>query len=456
MSKYNEEEGKITEEIIEEVEDSGGGFVGGISDSLRLDSLYDFLENPQMKEVFINILNTPFKALKVWIDIFTEKNRELNSLWAWVLADGIFLLILSIKFKNPGDSIIVLIIYTVIMCVISEVYGSKILLKFKAFMNDDSNPILSIIKSASGKYDSKDDIDLIHDEIYTEPNENYVDSEDEEVEEETENNNNSSETGDTEEFDEDIYNNEETECQSEHIKEQSINLNTVSEEKQNNDLNSSINSVLDDILGNSHSNLSTEDKDKVESDNEIIYHNRRNSSEVKQYTTPTKPPIPSSELSNNNLSKGIPMPSPITGTIGNIVLPDVPTYSKTSSNEKPDNNAIEPPSLGDEIKIEVGQSKRIRPPVINKEDIDNAEAEHYQATQRPIGTLLGKRPVRETFEIDIMEEDLAINQISQNNRPDLEDYRKALTGINVDNEFDELETSADEDLLSAIESGKTF
>lgn len=155
--------------------------------------IYDFIDSWGIgksiskalpREIPLLIIMTPFKALSIWTEIIREKNRELRTMWAWTIANCILIMLLSLKFKNPGDALIVTISLFITMLVITNHYGLDVVDKIKAIITENEEVdvvelLLSKFLSNEESYDEPDD------DLFEDPDESEYDDDVIEVKDET-------------------------------------------------------------------------------------------------------------------------------------------------------------------------------------------------------------------------------------------------------------------------------
>ena len=156
-----------------------------IRDIVESTGIGNAVETMLPKDVVVSIITTPFKAMSVWFEIWRDKNRELKDLWAWCVADSILITLLTLKFGNPGDAIIITILYATTLAVITDQYGLQVIVKLKTFLLESDN--LDIKESFTKRFmgDDDDDDDFDEDELVSEVKETGSDTDsDEETHEE--------------------------------------------------------------------------------------------------------------------------------------------------------------------------------------------------------------------------------------------------------------------------------
>ena len=116
-----------------------------IRDIVESTGIGNVVETMLPKDIVISIITTQFKAMSVWFEIWRDKNRELKDLWAWCVADSILITLLTLKFGNPGDAIIITILYATTLAVITDQYGLQVIVKLKTFLLESDS--LDIKKS---------------------------------------------------------------------------------------------------------------------------------------------------------------------------------------------------------------------------------------------------------------------------------------------------------------------
>ena len=158
--------------------------LGIIKDLVESTGIGNVVETMLPKDVLISIITTPFKAMSVWFEIWRDKNRELKDLWAWCVADSILITLLTLKFGNPGDAIIITILYATTLAVITDQYGLQVIVKLKTFLLESDN--LDIKESFTKRFmGDDDDEDFDEDELVSEVKETGSDTDsDEETHEE--------------------------------------------------------------------------------------------------------------------------------------------------------------------------------------------------------------------------------------------------------------------------------
>ena len=155
-----------------------------IRDIVESTGIGNAVENMLPKDIVVSIITTPFKAMSVWFEIWRDKNRELKDLWAWCVADSILITLLTLKFGNPGDAIIITLLYATTLAVITDQYGLQVIVKLKTFLLESDN--LDIKESFTKRFmGDDDDEDFDEDELVSEVKETESDTDsDEETHEE--------------------------------------------------------------------------------------------------------------------------------------------------------------------------------------------------------------------------------------------------------------------------------
>ena len=141
--------------------------LGIIRDLVESTGIGNVVETMLPKDIVISIITTPFKAMSVWFEIWRDKNRELKDLWAWCVADSILITLLTLKFGNPGDAIIITILYATTLAVITDQYGLQVIVKLKTFLLESDS--LDIKESFTKRFmGDDDDEDFDEDELVSE------------------------------------------------------------------------------------------------------------------------------------------------------------------------------------------------------------------------------------------------------------------------------------------------
>ena len=174
-----------TKKEMQEVQEKRRFNLSIIRDIVESTGIGNAVETMLPKDVVVSIITTPFKAISVWFEIWRDKNRELKDLWAWCVADSILITLLTLKFGNPGDAIIITILYATTLAVITDQYGLQVIVKLKTFLLESDN--LDIKESFTKRFmgDDDDDDDFDEDELVSEVKETGSDADsDEETHEE--------------------------------------------------------------------------------------------------------------------------------------------------------------------------------------------------------------------------------------------------------------------------------
>ena len=173
-----------TKKEMQEVQEKRRFNLSIIRDIVESTGIGNAVETMLPKDVVVSIITTPFKAMSVWFEIWRDKNRELKDLWAWCVADSILITLLTLKFGNPGDAIIITILYATTLAVITDQYGLQVIVKLKTFLLESDN--LDIKESFTKRFmGDDDDEDFDEDELVSEVKETGSDADsDEETHEE--------------------------------------------------------------------------------------------------------------------------------------------------------------------------------------------------------------------------------------------------------------------------------
>ena len=149
--------------------------LGIIRDLVESTGIGNAVETMLPKDVIMSIITTPFKAMSVWFEIWRDKNRELKDLWAWCVADSILITLLTLKFGNPGDAIIITTLYAATLAVITDQYGLQVIVKLKTFLLESDS--LDIKESFTKRFmGDDDDEDFDEDELVSEVKETESDT----------------------------------------------------------------------------------------------------------------------------------------------------------------------------------------------------------------------------------------------------------------------------------------
>ena len=118
--------------------DEGG--IGNLLSSIGLnDSEWAGNFSDKLQYTLTSLMITPLKLILVWANILGKRKINVKSTWEKAVINLIFLSIASIKFKNPGDLIIISIAYVVSLGVITSISGTAVLEKLKAFISGAGN-----------------------------------------------------------------------------------------------------------------------------------------------------------------------------------------------------------------------------------------------------------------------------------------------------------------------------